>query len=292
MTAAPDRPDLYRRNLLRALSLAPAGVALSAPAWAQDKAAAVGLISANVCLLQPEVTEGPYYIDPDLVRSDVTEGRPGVPLELKMQVVDADCTPVEGASVDIWHCDAQGNYSGFSGQGSDTVADTDGQTFLRGTQPTGADGVCAFRTIWPGWYRGRTPHVHYKVFLGERTVLTGQVFFPDALSQYIYDTAPDYAREGGRDTWNRTDTIAEQAGDGAQAAVREQPDRYVAALVVGIDRSATSSQGGTGDRPAGPPPGGPGQGAPGEGAPGESGPGGPRPRSGGDAPSLLPGDDA
>ncbi len=152
-------------------------------------------------------------------------------MTLALQVVSADCTPVPGARVDLWQCDALGNYSGFARQGSQN---TRGQTFLRGTQVTGSGGVATFRTIYPGWYRGRTTHLHYKVFLDERTVLTSQIFFPDSLSDRIYAQRPPYAARAGQRTLNRANSIARQAGDGAYASVRETGDALSAALVVGI----------------------------------------------------------
>ena len=119
----------------------------------------------------PELTEGPYYLDLDLVRRDITEGRPGVPFDLAVKVVDAtSCEPLEGAAVDVWHCDAEGAYSGVQG---------DSGTFLRGVQMTGADGVADFTTIFPGWYTGRAVHVHLKVALAGDDVHTGQLFFDD-----------------------------------------------------------------------------------------------------------------
>lgn len=252
-----------RRNLLKLLSASPAiGLGAALPGALHAQAAAAGLLTGNVCTLMPEVTEGPYYIDPGLIRADIREDKQGIALDLRLQVVSADCQPIEGARVDIWHCDAQGNYSGFSGQGSDATSDTAGQTFLRGTQMTDAAGITAFQTIYPGWYRGRTTHIHFKVLLDETTVLTGQIFFSDALSQYLYDNAPDYLREGSRDTINRNDNIAAQAGPGAYAYIREQPKGYQAALVIGIDPEAQSTQSGPaggpppgGGNPPGPPPG-------------------------------------
>src|SRR4051812_34458095 len=90
------------------------------------------LPSGGVCVLTPGLTEGPYYIDPKLVRADVTEGRPGVPTELQLQVVDATCRPLANARVDIWHCDAAGFYSGYPGQGDDGRTSTVGAVFMRG----------------------------------------------------------------------------------------------------------------------------------------------------------------
>lgn len=234
-----EKADLYRRRLLQTLALAPFSGLMAAPVWAQETARNFGLISPNVCLVTPEATEGPFYVDPKLVRTDITEGREGVPMEVAIQVVTADCTPVKGARVDLWHCDAEGNYSGFGSQGSDRVSDTKGETFLRGTQITGDGGIATFRTIYPGWYRGRTTHFHYKVFVDERTALTSQIFLPDGLSQYIYEhVAPYNGRQTERKTFNRNDFIAQRAGEGAYAAVREVGDKYTAALVVGIEAAA------------------------------------------------------
>ncbi|MDD2867615.1 intradiol ring-cleavage dioxygenase [Neomegalonema sp.] len=295
MTLLPASPD--RRTLLRLLAASAALTAggAVAPPWARRAAAQAGLIAPNVCALTPEVTEGPYYIDPKLLRADIREDRPGIPLKLAMQIVDASCRPLPGARVDIWHCDASGDYSGYAKQGSDGVTDTSGQTFLRGTLIADARGVADFVTIYPGWYRGRTTHIHFKVFVEERTVLTGQLFFPDALSEYVYLNDPRYRRDATRDTINARDGIARQAGEGSYAAVREQEDGYEAELVVGIDPNAVSRDvgmpggprgpgGGPGGRPPGPPPegfrGGPGgrpPGPPPEGFPGgfPGGPGGP-----------------
>lgn len=246
-----------RRDLLKVLAASgPAVMGFGMwPTALRAEAAAAGLISPNVCTLLPEVTEGPYYIDPGLVRADIREDRAGIPLTMRMQVVDAACAALEGARVDIWHCDAQGNYSGFAGQGSDTTADTSDQTFLRGTQMTDAQGLVAFQTIYPGWYRGRTTHIHFKVFLDQATLLTGQIFFPDALSQYLYDNAPDYGgRSDQRDTLNAGDSIAAQAGEGAYAHIAEQSAGYDAALVVGVSREARSDQTQAGRPQGGPAP--------------------------------------
>ena len=132
------RTDTTRRALLASLAASPAVLLGARPSLAQETAAAgAGLISPNVCLLATEVTEGPYYIDPKLVRDDITEGKEGVALDLVLQVVDSTCQPIAGARVDVWHCDASGNYSGYANQGSDATSDTSGETFLRGTHTNG-----------------------------------------------------------------------------------------------------------------------------------------------------------
>ncbi|MCB1388050.1 MAG: intradiol ring-cleavage dioxygenase [Rhodobacteraceae bacterium] len=214
---------------------------------------------ADVCALTPEVTEGPYYLDTGLLRRDITEGRPGVPLALRLQVVDAACQPVEGARVDLWHCDAQGIYSSFGGDSGQVSAA--GETFLRGTQMADARGIVHFATIYPGWYHGRTTHMHFKVWLSERQVLTGQIFFPDALSEYLYAHVDAYARAGTRDTFNGSDGIAQQASRASFAAVTEGDAAYLVQMIVGVDPMADSGASAlppmpAGDRPPGPPPGG------------------------------------
>jgi protocatechuate 3,4-dioxygenase beta subunit len=270
----PSSPDFLRRRLFQALAAAPAAAiaAAAAPARAgpayERAAAAAGLIAARVCSVMSATTEGPYYLDPKLMRADISEGRPGAPLRLNLQVVTADCRPISGARVDVWHCDAQGRYSGFGESGEEAPS----ETFLRGTQRTDAQGVVSFDTIYPGWYHGRTPHIHYKVFLDRRTVLTSQIFFPDALSQFLYDHAPAYRRGEARDMINSVDDIAAAAGEGAYCAIREAKERYVAALVVDVDPAAEWTERGQGMRgpppptggkpPPGPPRGGPPPGGP------------------------------
>lgn len=233
-------PDPDRRAFLRGLSLSPfvlTGVGVFSGA-VRAQAAEAGLIAPNVCLVSPEVTAGPFWFDPALERSEIAEGRPGMPLALRLQVVTPDCAPVSGVRVAVWHCDADGAYSGYDGQGDGRATDARGETFLRGSQPTDGQGVARFSTIYPGWYRGRTPHVHVKVFLDGRMALTSQIFFPDALSDYLYRYVAPYAARGReRDTSNRTDRLARQAGEGAFALIREVEGGYEAAMVLGIEGS-------------------------------------------------------
>ena len=242
---------LSRRGALTAGLFGGLAAGLAGPAVANART--VG----DVCLITPQATQGPYWFDPGLERTDITEGRPGVPLRVAIKVLEgATCAPIRGARVDIWHCDAGGVYSGYDGQGP--TGSTQGKTFLRGHQETGADGVAQFLTVYPGWYQGRTPHVHVKVFLdeaGTTNVLTCQLFFPDALSEWLYSNAPDYVRAGQtRDTLNRTDGIAQGQGYSTFGAISEQADHYAMAVALGVDRTARSEEGGFG--PGGPPPGG------------------------------------
>lgn len=223
-----------RRDLLKALALAaPSVLGLGAVSRALARDARdARLIATHVCQLTPETTEGPFYVDPQLMRSDIRDGRPGYPLALRLQVVDAGCRPIDGARVDVWHCDAQGNYSGVAGQAD---GDMRGQAFLRGSQMTNPAGRVAFRSIWPGWYRGRTTHVHFKVLMGQRSMLTGQIFFPDRFSRAVFDQRPEYARGSTRGLiFNDRDGIARRAGQGAYAEVTQVAGGFEAAMVIGL----------------------------------------------------------
>lgn len=238
---------LSRRRILTGLAAMP----IAAPAIAARP---------GLCVLTPRAVEGPFYFDPSLQRADITEGRPGVGLRLALQVVDANgCVPIGGARVDVWHADALGWYSGYAGQGDGRDGSTVGQTFLRGTQVTDTGGDVAFTTLYPGWYAGRTPHVHFKVILGQAHALTGQCYFPDALSEYIYrGVAPYNARGRSRDTSNRTDGVLAASGGGfaSHVAIREGEQGYLATLVVGIDPAARPAAEERRGPPPGPPPGG------------------------------------
>jgi protocatechuate 3,4-dioxygenase beta subunit len=237
-------------------------------------AAPVAADAEPACILTPQAEEGPFYSDPKLVRSDIAEGRPGVPLTLRLRVIEAGaCTAIHDARVDIWHCDAKGLYSAFPGQSDNHNVDATGKTFLRGTQLTDGAGWVIFNTIYPGWYDGRTTHIHFKVFLGDRTVLTGQTFLPDALNEFIYTNVPDYRdRARQRMVINANDHVIERSDPEHRAfcAVKEERDRYVATLTLGVDRRAEVTVGRVGPPPpppgmrSGPPPGPPpgGQGGP------------------------------
>lgn len=162
-----------------------------------------GNISAS-----PSVTEGPYYKAGDFVRSDITEGQAGLPMTLTLTVVDTNCQPVPNARVDIWHANAQGQYSGVTDP-KEGCADCGDKTFLRGTQTTNDQGQVTFQTIFPGWYPGRTVHIHVKIWENGSEVLTTQLFVTKADADTAFATA---GYKGEQNTTNEQDRIAQQLG--------------------------------------------------------------------------------
>src|SRR3989475_1926879 len=186
---------------------------------------------AVTCVLTPEQTEGPYYIANEAVRRNITEGRPGTPLMLRAFVVDAStCRAIKGAAVDIWHADAGGVYSGF-GQGAAS------RTFMRGIQRANAKGLALFRTVYPGWYQGRTVHIHVKVHLAGNVVHTGQLYFPDTVTDAVYRNPP-YSSRGNRDVRNAADSIFRTGGSKSLLSVRRQSSGvYAATIMIGVQRS-------------------------------------------------------
>jgi protocatechuate 3,4-dioxygenase beta subunit len=166
--------------------------------------------AASTCVLTPEVTEGPYWIANGLTRRDITSGQTGIPLLLYLTVEDSStCEPISGADVELWHANRLGAYSGVNGNS---------QRYLRGHQKSTEKGLVTFKTIYPGWYRGRTPHIHVKVHVGGSVVHTGQLFFPDTVSSAVYKTSR-YKSHGQADTKNAADSIYADAG-GSRAKLR------------------------------------------------------------------------
>ncbi|MFJ7150158.1 intradiol ring-cleavage dioxygenase [Streptomyces sp. NPDC100445] len=169
------------------------------------------------CVLTPEQTEGPYYLDLEKVRENITEGRPGVPLTLRVKVIDTmTCSALPGTAVDIWHCDALGVYSGYEAGGS-----TPDTTFLRGVQLTDSTGVAEFTTVYPGWYVGRALHIHVKThaggtvangrYQGGHVSHTGQLYFPETYNSRIATLAPYRSNTASR-TLNARDGIYRHGG--------------------------------------------------------------------------------
>ncbi|MBX7218491.1 MAG: intradiol ring-cleavage dioxygenase [Blastocatellia bacterium] len=194
------------------------------------------------CIVRPSQTEGPYFVDEMLNRSDIrtdptnNQTKEGVPLRLRFQVsrvVGAACAPLAGAFVDIWHCDAQGTYSDVS----EGMFNTRGLKYLRGYQVTDETGLAEFVTIYPGWYPGRTVHIHFKIRLfagSQRTFeFTSQLYFDDSLTDIIHGQTP-YVAKGTRNTRNSNDGIFRNSGEQLMPSVTLDAQGYLAVFDIGL----------------------------------------------------------
>jgi len=225
---------LSRRRALKLFGLGSAALTLSACGVASTPSTTTGSTGQTgtgtstatgtvSCVVKPTATEGPFWVDEKLNRSDIRADtgtgtiKAGVPLTLPIQIASyaaGGCTPLSGVMVDIWHADADGIYSDASGAGN---PNTRGQNFLRGAQLTDAQGKVSFTTIYPGWYAGRAVHIHYRV----RTLdssgqvvknFTSQFFFPESVTDAAFTASP-YNTRGQRSTINSTDNIYGNVGD-------------------------------------------------------------------------------
>jgi protocatechuate 3,4-dioxygenase beta subunit len=217
-----------RESLVKAGGLAIA--VLGAGALPASAAATARETSAASCVLAPEMTQGPFYVPNEKVRRNIREGQPGVALALRLGVVDASsCRPITGAAVDIWHADAAGEYSGIGSNG------TSGRTFLRGVQRTDAKGIARFDTVYPGWYQGRTVHIHVMVHVSGDVVHTGQLFFDDALTDAVFTRKP-YSTRSARDVRNADDGIYGNGGSRSLLRMRRQGTGYLGTISMGVRR--------------------------------------------------------
>ena len=164
------------------------------------------------------IEEGPYYLANSPVRSDVTDGQSGKAMTYKFIVLNASCKPIKGARIDIWYANAQGVYSGVASKGDDLGAGTNSGNFLRGTQTTNAQGVATFKGIYPGWYPARTIHIHQKIWVNGKEVLTTQTYFTDKQNAAVMATAPYNSRSAQRVT-NGSDMVLTRGGTNLSAAL-------------------------------------------------------------------------
>jgi protocatechuate 3,4-dioxygenase beta subunit len=246
---------LSRRELVRLLGGAGAGSLLwiagcnnapgNGPAPAGGAAPAGGGAAAALdCAVKPEMTLGPYFVDTGLTRSDIrTDGGSGVaqagtPLALAFNVsriAAGACTPLSGALVEVWHCNALGVYSGVRDPGFDTT----GQTWLRGNQTTDGNGRAAFTTIFPGWYPGRASHIHFTIRSAAGAAasyeFTSQLFFDEALLTSVYTGAAPYSTRGdaGR-LRNARDGIFSRGGSQLMLRAERTGDGYAAEFNIGL----------------------------------------------------------
>ena len=193
------------------------------------------------CVVRPEQTEGPYFVDEKLNRADLrvdpTDGsvRAGVPLRLQFsvsQISDGRCDAVSGAIVDVWHCDASGIYSDVR----DPRFDTRGKKFLRGYQLTDANGTVQFNTIYPGWYEGRAVHIHFKIrtdSVSRGREFTSQLYFNEAVTDQVHQQSP-YSRHGRRTILNNDDFSYRRGGKQLMPALSRDSQGYNAKFEIGL----------------------------------------------------------
>ena len=230
MSADRNRLGLSRREAIAGAAAAGAGAGLYVllRGGPDDADSSEVVASAPHCVLAPEQTEGPYYVDNHLIRADIRDGKKGVPLSLRLQVLDASsCQPIRGATVEVWHCDAVGNYSGFNAPGKS----------CRGGLRTSSTGNVRFKTIYPGWYQGRTTHIHVKVHVSGKEIHTGQLFFDDSFTDTLFASTSPYSSRGTRNTRNANDSI--YAGGGAQSTlvVAKTSSGYASTISMGVKRT-------------------------------------------------------
>lgn len=251
---------LTRREALALLGGGSAALfaGLSLPSLAAAQGTATPSASATelpACVVRPELTEGPYFVDDQLNRFDLRIDpsdesiKEGTPLHLIYRVSDVTggvCGPLAGAQVDVWHCDADGEYSGVQ----DMSFDNSGEMWLRGYQVTDDEGVAEFLTIIPGWYSGRAVHIHFKIrtesTTGESYEFTSQFFFDPDLIKEIYSQEP-YVDNGLPDTSNDVDNIYQQSEGLLTLTLNPMTDEeleayeleagYTATFDVGLDLS-------------------------------------------------------
>ena len=236
---------LSRREVLALLGVAGAGVVASR---VKAQAGLDSVVASTppwmpACVVTPAQTEGPYFVDEKLNRVDI---RPdpgtgkvsaGAPLDLEIRVyrvVNGTCTPYQNAVVDIWQCDAMGLYSDVKDMNG--FFDTAGQKFLRGYQVADGAGVAKFTTVYPGWYQGRSVHIHFKVrsSLNARAgEFTSQLYFDDAFSDKVFTRAPYNTKTGTR-TSNERDGIYRQGGKQLTLAVTENGAGYRGVFEIGV----------------------------------------------------------
>jgi protocatechuate 3,4-dioxygenase beta subunit len=173
----------------------------------------------------PEMVEGPFYAGGGDFRSDIRDGQSGENLDLTITIVNCQTgAPLAGADVDLWQCNSTGHYSGYDVDPDALPTNlengqepTNAERFLRGKQTTDASGEVAFKTIYPGWYTLRTPHIHLKIFTGGRCNITTQLYLPESLSQDIFQQKEAYRRAATQDTFNKTDPVIGKASGDADA---------------------------------------------------------------------------
>lgn len=244
----PAIPKLRRRDVFSFVGATSAALLVgclrkqSASGQTTSTQASTQTMTTPGCVVRPQQTEGPYFVDEKLnrsdIRSDPSDGslQEGIELRLAFQVSQIagnSCAPLAGAMVDLWHCDAQGVYS----DAQDRSFDTRGKKFLRGYQVTDKNGMAQFITIYPGWYQGRTVHIHFKIRTDTTSQasyeFTSQLYFDDSLTDQIHAQAP-YATKGQRTLKNTQDYLFQGEGKELMLQLTKDTKGYVGTFPIGL----------------------------------------------------------
>lgn len=220
-------PRLARREVLGLLGVT--GGALALGCGDAPTSSTGGGNSGGSCAVTPSETAGPFPSLNDIVRSDIREGRAGTQLTLTIKIVrvNAGCTAVAGANVEIWHCDVFGNYSQYGTQV--------GQTFLRGIQTTNSNGEVTFITIYPGWYQGRATHIHAEVVVNGQPVKISQLAFPESINNAVHSSGAYVTGRGLNPVSNASDNVfADGLSEQLVTPVGSPSAGYTAAWQIGI----------------------------------------------------------
>lgn len=236
--AGKESTEITRRVALTALGAAGIGWTVgcgdspTSPTTTTTATTTTGGGTSSACAVTASETAGPYPSSSIFLRQDITEGRSGLPLRLALTVVNvnASCSPVANAVVEIWQCDAAGNYSEYAQPGYDGR----GKAFLRGAQTTDGSGQVTFNTIYPGWYAGRATHIHVEVHVNGASVKTTQIAFPEDVTAAVYSTGT-YAAKGQNSTTNATDNVFSDGTATELAALTGSATAgYTAMLTIGL----------------------------------------------------------
>jgi protocatechuate 3,4-dioxygenase beta subunit len=241
---------MNRKNFLNSIGLIGLSPLVSLAKKRRDDSLFNQLVNPQspACVLIPQETAGPYPLDLSqnsaMFRQDITEGKAGLPMNLKLTVVNINdnCKPMPDLRIDVWHCDKDGYYSGYTNSGYLGNQNNAGKTFCRGIQITNSIGEVFFKTIYPGWYMGRVQHIHFQVFVNSRLTATSQLCFPEDENTYV-NNQPGYSAHGQNSTKNTNDNVFSDGIQYQLTTLSKDPNtgEYNGELIIGINAAVTAT---------------------------------------------------
>ena len=230
---------MERKEFIKRLGLGSLMVPIMA-ACASDDPTPEDTSTSGDCTVSPTETAGPFPTKSpsSLAMVDIRSDRTGIVMDVNITIQNKDnnCEPLEDAIVDIWHCDKDGYYSEYGGSGMQT-ADFQSVHFLRGRQSSNTNGLVSFKTIFPGWYSGRAPHIHVHVYDSTGTsLLVTQIAFPTAICNTVYTTATQYYTKGTQDTSNASDNVfSDSVADEMSSVTGSVDEGFVLSKTIVVD---------------------------------------------------------